>query len=146
MQFLLVIHYTLFQLASFAWRSVQRRISQLWLQNTLPLLWCYQVYHVYLVSFNIFLNFKDFLAIIRLCYFTTLQIGQNGQKVITMDVSFKLVLMDFFMVRPRTILESVSGLVGRLVGWLVGLSVSTQISKQAITLPNHIPACRSEFS
>ena len=35
--------------------------------------------------------------------------------------------------------------VGWLVGWLVGLSVSTQISKQAITLPNHIPACRSEF-
>ena len=40
---------------------------------------------------------------------------------------------------------SISRSVGRLVGWLVGLSVSTQISKQAITLPNHIPACRSEF-
>ena len=35
--------------------------------------------------------------------------------------------------------------VGIWVGWLVCLSVSTQISKQAITLPNHIPACRSEF-
>ena len=35
--------------------------------------------------------------------------------------------------------------LGWSVGWLVGLSVSTQISKQAITLPNHIPACRSEF-
>ena len=45
------------------------------------------------------------------------------------------------MARPETILELVSGLVGRLVG----LTVSTQISKQAITLPNLIPASRSEF-
>ena len=35
--------------------------------------------------------------------------------------------------------------LGRSVGRLVGLSVSTQISKQGATLPNYIPACRSEF-
>ena len=49
-----------------------------------------------------------------------------------------------FMVRPRTILKSVSGMVGRLVGWLVGLSQHKFQNKQS-TLPNHIPACRSEF-
>ena len=48
-----------------------------------------------------------------------------------------LIRSQVFMVWPRTIMKSVSE--------LVGLSVSTKISKQAITLPNHIPACRSEF-
>ena len=61
------------------------------------------------------------------------------------------------MVRPRTILKSVSGLVGRLVCLNTNFKTSNLcLNDQAYnclihfrlgaTLPNHIPACRSEFS